>query len=159
MEKKSFTFEEIKQKMMNYCVYQDRSHLEVEQKMRDFLLIPEAKEEIILYLLKENYLNEERFTRSYIRGKFNIKKWGRNKIRIHLKQKGISEKLIQKCWDEIDESDYQNLIKTTFENYFEKQKSRKEYQNSSKTIRFLISRGFEYDNILDYINRRNEQIN
>lgn len=156
MEKRSFTFEEIKQKMVNYCVYQDRCHFEVEQKMREFLLIPEAKEEIILYLLKDNYLNEERFTRSYIRGKFNIKKWGRNKIRMHLKQKGISEKLIQKCWDEIEEADYQNLIEITFENYFEKQKGIKDYQKIAKTIRFLISRGFEYERILAYSNHRNE---
>jgi len=67
-EKKLFTFEEIKQKLVNYCVYQDRCHFEVEQKMREFVLIPEAKDEILLYLMKENYLNEERFTRSYIRG-------------------------------------------------------------------------------------------
>ncbi|MDO5617092.1 MAG: RecX family transcriptional regulator, partial [Cruoricaptor ignavus] len=73
MSNSSFTFEEIKQKMANYCVYQDRCHYEVEQKMREFLLIPEAKDEIMLYLIRENYLNEERFVRSYIRGKFYIK--------------------------------------------------------------------------------------
>ena len=48
MEKKSYTFEEIKQKMANYCTYQDRCHYEVEQKMREFILIPEAKDEILL---------------------------------------------------------------------------------------------------------------
>jgi regulatory protein len=68
--KNFFPFQEIKQKIVNYCVYQDRCHAEVEQKMREFLLIPEAKEEILLYLIKENYLNEERFTRSYVRGNF-----------------------------------------------------------------------------------------
>ena len=110
MEKKSYTFEEIKQKLVNYCVYQDRCHSEFEQKMRDFLLIPEAKDEIFLYLIKENYLNEERFTRSYIRGKFYIKHWGRNKIRINLKQKGITEKLIAKSMNEIDKQDYLDSV-------------------------------------------------
>lgn len=84
-EHKSFTFQEIKQKLINYCVYQDRCHKEVEEKMRDFLLIPEAKDEILLYLIKENYLNEERFTRSYIRGKFYVKHWGRQKLNYNLK--------------------------------------------------------------------------
>ena len=112
-QKKSYTFEEIKQKMVNYCVYQDRCHQEVEH----FLLIPEAKDEIFLFLMKENYLNEERFTRSYIRGKFNIKHWGKNKIKNHLKFKGISEKLIVKCFDEIDEDDYQKTIVKIYENY------------------------------------------
>ncbi|PIF47097.1 regulatory protein [Chryseobacterium sp. 52] len=149
MEKKSFTFDEIKLKLVNYCVYQDRCHAEVEQKMREFLLIEEAKDEIILYLLKENYLNEERFTRSYIRGKFYIKHWGRNKIKMNLKQKQITEKLINNCFDEIDESDYDKMIRKIFEDYSSKQKGLQEYQKKSKTIKYLMSRGFEYEKIAE----------
>ena len=150
-EKKLFTFDEIKQKLVNYCVYQDRCHAEVEQKMREFVLIPEAKDEILLYLMKENYLNEERFTRSYIRGKFNIKQWGKNKIKMHLKQKGITEKLIIKSFDEIDNEDYLKIIKKIYENHFSKQKGLQVYQKKSKTIKYLLSRGFEYENILQVI--------
>lgn len=117
--------------------------------MREFLLIEEAKEEIILYLLKENYLNEERFTRSYIRGKFYIKNWGRNKIRIHLKQKNISDKLINRCFDEIDDADYRKTLKKLYEDYYSRQKGLKEYQRKSKTIKHLMSKGFEYDEIND----------
>ncbi|WP_185113886.1 regulatory protein RecX [Chryseobacterium indologenes] len=149
MEKKSFTFEEIRQKVVNYCVYQDRCHAEVEQKMKEFLLIDEAKEEIMLYLLKENFLNEERFTRSYIRGKFYIKHWGRNKIRMNLKQKQISERLIDTCFDEIDEEDYEKMIRKIYENYASRQKGLKEYQKKVKTIKYLMSRGFEYEKIND----------
>ena len=151
MEKKSYTFEEIKQKLVNYCVYQDRCHAEVEQKMKEFLLIDEAKEEIILYLLKENFLNEERFTRSYIRGKFYIKHWGKNKIRMNLKQKQISEKMITICLDEIDEDDYRKTIARIYEDYISRQKGLQEYQKKSKTIKYLMSRGFEYEFILDTI--------
>ncbi|MFP3592554.1 regulatory protein RecX [Chryseobacterium sp. SIMBA_038] len=149
MEKKSFTFDEIKLKLVNYCVYQDRCHAEVEQKMREFMLIEEAKDEIILYLLKENYLNEERFTRSYIRGKFYIKHWGRNKIKINLKQKQISEKLINSCFDEIYEPDYEKALKKMFEDYYSKQTGLKEYQRKSKTIKYLMGKGFEYEKIND----------
>ncbi len=152
MEKKSFTFDEIKLKLLNYCVYQDRCHAEVEQKMKEFLLIEEAKEEIMLYLLKENYLNEERFTRSYIRGKFYIKHWGRNKIKINLKQKQISEKLINSCFNEIDETDYEATLRKIYEDYFSKQKGLKEYQKKAKTIKYLLGRGFEYENILNVLN-------
>jgi len=151
MEKKSFTFDEIKLKLVNYCVYQDRCHAEVEQKMKEFLLIEEAKEEIMLYLLKENYLNEERFTRSYIRGKFYIKHWGRNKIKLNLKQKQISEKLINSCFNEIDKTDYEATLRKIYEDYYSKQKGLKEYQKKAKTIKYLLSRGFEYDEILHLI--------
>ncbi|UQB70573.1 RecX family transcriptional regulator [Epilithonimonas zeae] len=152
MDKKSLTFDEIKLKLVNYCVYQDRCHYEVELKMKEFLLIPEAKDKIFLYLIKENYLNEERFTRSYIRGKFYIKHWGRNKIKMNLKQKGITEKLISKSMDEIDADDYEKTVNKIYQDYFSKQKGLKEYQKKSKTIKHLISKGFEYDVILDVIN-------
>lgn len=146
-EKKSYTFDEIKLKLVNYCVYQDRCHAEVEQKMRDFLLIQEAKDEIILYLLNENYLNEERFVRSYIRGKFYIKHWGKMKIKLNLKQKQISEKLISKCFDEIDSEDYDKTILKIYQDYFEKQKGT-EFQKRAKSIKYLLSRGFLYEEIL-----------
>nr|WP_262908162.1 regulatory protein RecX [Epilithonimonas sp. JDS] len=152
MEKKSYTFDEIKQKIVNYCVYQDRCHAEVEQKMRDFLLIPEAKDEIFLYLIKENYLNEERFTRSYIRGKFYIKHWGRTKIKMNLKMKGINEKLISNSMDEIDESDYEKTVVKLYQNYFSSQKGLQEYQKKSKTIKHLLSKGYEYEIIINLIN-------
>lgn len=148
MEKKSYTFDEIKQKMVNYCVYQDRCHAEVEQKMRDFLLIPEAKDEIFLYLMKENYLNEERFTRSYIRGKFYIKHWGRNKIRMNLKMKGINEKLISNSMNEIVDSDYEKTLLKIYTNYYESQRGLKDYQKRSKAIKHLLSKGYEYDIIV-----------
>lgn len=143
--KKSYTFEEIKQKLVNYCVYQDRCHSEVEIKMKEFLLIQEAKDDIFLYLIKENYLNEERFVRSYIRGKFYIKNWGKNKIRSHLIQKKISDKLIIRCFDEIFDEDYKAVALKIFENYYSKLTNLKVYQKKSKTIGYLINKGYEYE--------------
>lgn len=151
MEKKFYTLAEIKQKMVNYCVYQDRCHKEVEQKFWDFVLIQEAKDEIMLYLLKENYLNEERFTRSYIRGKFYQKKWGRNKIISHLKFKGITQKLIQNSMDEIDGEDYESILKNLYQNHYVKQKNLKDNQKKSKTISYLMAKGYEYSVIAEML--------
>ncbi|MFN4074580.1 MAG: regulatory protein RecX [Cloacibacterium sp.] len=149
MKQKSYTFSEIKQKIANYCVYQDRSHQEVEQKLKEFLLIPEAKEEIILYLIKENYLNEERFARSYTRGKFYIKKWGKNKIKQQLRLKGISDKLIAKSFSEIDERDYQDTIRDFIEKLLPTYNGLKDYQRKQKLIKFLMSKGYEYEEIVN----------
>ena len=149
MKQKSYTFSEIKQKIANYCVYQDRSHQEVEQKLKEFLLIPEAKEEIILYLIKENYLNEERFAKSFTRGKFYIKKWGKNKIKQQLRIKGISDKLIVKSFSEIDERDYQDTIRDFIEKLLPTYKGLKDYQRKQKLIKFLMSKGYEYEEIVN----------
>lgn len=136
---------------MNYCVYQDRCHQEVEQKMRDFLLIPEAKDEILLFLMRENYLNEERFTRSYIRGKFYMKSWGRKKIKNHLKFKGVPDKLINNCFDEIEEEDYHKTLTKLYGDYYSKLKGLQEYQKNSKAITYLLTKGFEYEEIKQVI--------
>lgn len=151
MKQKSYTFSEIKQKIANYCVYQDRSHQEVEQKLKEFLLIPEAKEEILMFLITENYINEERFTRSYIRGKFYIKSWGKKKIANHLKMKGVTEKLIRKCMDEINEQDYKAKILEIYTDYYNKLPAGTVYQKKSKTITYLLGKGFEYEEIIEML--------
>lgn len=148
MDKKNYSFQEVQQKMAAYCSYQDRCHSEVEQKMKEFFLIPEARDEILLFLIRENFLNEERFTRSYIRGKFYIKNWGRNKIRQSLRQKMVEDKLISKCMDEIEGRDYINVLKKLYENYYSKCTAPNEYQKKQKTIRYLLNRGFEYETII-----------
>ena len=148
-EKKLFPFQEIKQKLVNFCVYQDRCHAEVEQKMKEFVLIPEAKEEMLLYLIKENFLNEERFAKSYVRGKFYIKKWGKNKIKLNLLQKGISEKLILKSFSEINQQDYIKELKLLIEKLQPLGKGLKEYQKKQEIIKALLSKGYEYDLILE----------
>ena len=95
-----------------------------------------------------DYLNEERFTRSYIRGKFYMKSWGKNKIKNHLKFKGVTPKLIESCWDEIDEEDYQKTLERLWEKYYSTLKGLKEYQKKMKTTKYLMTRGFDYQEIL-----------
>ena len=62
---------------MQFCAYRDRSQKEVEDKLLEMRMIPEAREQIVIKLMQEDFLNEERFARSFVRGKYRIKKWGR----------------------------------------------------------------------------------
>lgn len=155
-EKKNYTYEEIKQKLVNYCVYQDRCHYEVEKKMQEFVLIPEAREEILLYLIQENFLNEERFARSFARGKFYIKKWGKQKIKNGLMQKGVSERLIQKSFEEIDPKDYEDTLQELVKKNVSSYRGINAYQKKQKTLQFLRSRGYEYELILNVLNDQDE---
>ncbi|NAW51352.1 RecX family transcriptional regulator [Elizabethkingia argentiflava] len=148
---KNFTFQQIRQKLINYCIYQDRCHVEVEEKMKEFFLVPEARDEILLYLIRENYLNEERFTRSYIRGKFYIKHWGKLKITNHLKAKKISEKLILMCMDEIDDRDYMQQVRKMVDKILHSYSDLSEYHKKHKIMHFLMSKGYEYETIIKII--------
>lgn len=107
---KSYTIEETTKKLESYCAYQERCHKEVNQKLRDMGMIPEANDQIITHLIQENYLNEERFAQSFARGKFNIKKWGRNRIVSELKFRGISKYNIKTALKEIEDDAYLNTL-------------------------------------------------
>jgi len=143
MNKKSFTVDEIKRKLEQYCVYQDRCHKEVEQKMWEFNLIPEAKELILLSLMKDNFLNEERFAKSFARGKFRIKSWGKQRIVRELKFKDISAYNIKTALKEIDEKEYLQTIYRITENRNNVISEPNSYKRKKKLIDFLMRKGFE----------------
>ena len=150
-KKKSFTVDEIKRKLENYCVYQDRCHKEVEQKMWEFHLIPEARELILLSLMKDNFLNEERFAKSYARGKFRIKSWGKQRIVRELKFRDISAYNIKTALKEIKETDYLETIYRITENRNEVISGPNIYKRKKKLVDFLMRKGFENDLIFKVV--------
>lgn len=152
MEKKYFSIEEIKRKLERYCVYQDRCHKEIEAKLKEFTLIEEAKNQIILHLLEHDFLNEERFSKSFARGKFTIKKWGRQRIVRELKLREISAYNIKSALKEIDEEDYLQTIQTIAEKRNQIIKEVDYYKRKKKLTDFLIRKGYEYDLIYKTIN-------
>jgi regulatory protein len=152
MDKKVFTVDEIKKKLEHYCVYQDRCHKEIESKIKEYSLIPEAREVILLSLMKDNFLNEERFSKSFARGKFRIKKWGKQRIVRELKFRNISAYNIKTALKEIDEQEY---ITTLYELVAKKNKLVTEenvFKRKKKIADYLLYRGFESNLIYEAIN-------
>ena len=152
MTKKVFTVDEIKRKLEQYCVYQDRCHKEVEQKMRDYNLIPAAKELILLSLIQDNFLNEERFSKSFARGKFRIKNWGKQRIIRELKFRDISTYNIKTALKEIDENEYLNTIYRITENRNDVISESNIFKRKKKLIDFLMRKGYENDLIFKIVN-------
>jgi len=101
-------------KAEHYCAYQERSQQEVRDKLYDWELRQADVENIITRLIENNYLNEERFAKAYVQGKFNQKGWGRIKIKQGLKLKRVPDGLIRKALQIIPDDDYlaalQNLL-------------------------------------------------
>ncbi len=152
IQKPSFTVDEIKRKLEQYCVYQDRCHKEVEQKMREFNLIPEVREMILLSLLKDNFLNEERFAKSFARGKFRIKNWGKQRIVRELKFKDISAYNIKTALKEIDEQEYVKTIYRITKKRNEIITEANLYKRKKKLIDFLMRKGYESELIYKTVN-------
>lgn len=135
---------QIKKKLADYCVYQDRSHYEVEQKLKELrTLNEEERGEILIWLIQNNFLNEERFSKSYARGKFYQKKWGKIKIKQGLKQKRIPTNLIDKGIEEIIEEDYKSTLMELTEKKWNVLRESDIFLKKKKIYNYLLQKGYE----------------
>ena len=148
---KTYTVEEASQRLMQFCAYRDRSHKEVEQKLIEMRMIPEAREQIIIQLMQEGFLNEERFARRCVGGKLGMKKGGRIKMRRHLELREISEPIIRLALSEIEEDQY---LKTLEELLDKKQRLLTEsdpFKRKRKLTDFLLRKGYESHLVFDLV--------
>lgn len=150
-KKLTYTFEEAKKRLEGYCNYQDRCHEEIEKKLMEMNMIPEASEVIILHLMEHNFLNEERFSKSFARGKFRVKNWGKQKIIRELKRRGISKYNIDTALKEISDEDYiATLNKIALKRYLII-KEENSYKKNKKLIDFLLYKGYENNLVFEVI--------
>jgi len=147
------TTQEAKSKIMAFCAYQERSRREVESKLHQYNIPIQQVNEIIDFLIDENFLNQERYAKSFCSGKFRLKKWGKRKIKFALIEKGISEGFIQKGLLEIKDSDYVQTLREIVEKKRDHYPGKKPDQKN-KIARFLTQRGYESDLIWQILNEK-----
>ncbi|TJY38132.1 regulatory protein RecX [Pontimicrobium aquaticum] len=151
-KKRTYTLEEAKKALENYCAYQERYHKEVRQKLQGMYMIPEAIDVIIVHLLQHNYLNEERFTKAYVSGKLKHKKWGKQRLIQELKKRDISKVNITKALAEINDEEYLNIFNDLAEKKFGLIKERNIYKRKKKLADYLLYRGWEAFLVYDKVN-------
>lgn len=142
---KVYTLTEATKKLEGYCAYQERCHREVVNKLREMRMIPEAIDQIVVHLIDNNYLNEERFAQSFARGKFNIKKWGRRRITLELKQRSISRFNIKTAMKEIDDSAYLETFDILADKRLAQITETNRLKRRKKLADYLLYRGWESD--------------
>ena len=130
-------------KIYRFCAYQERSHQEVRQKLFDLGLYASDVDEILSRVISEGFLNEERFAKAFVGGKFRMKRWGRVKIVHELEAKGLTKNCIKAGLKEIDEDDYRKALEEVLEKQAAKVDETDEFVKRDKIARFAIQRGFE----------------
>jgi len=135
-------------KAESFCVYQERSQKEVRYKLVEWGMRGDELEEILSDLIINNFLNEERFAKSYASGKFNIKHWGRVKIKQGLKLKGVPDKILQKAIYSIDDDDYMQTIEKLVIKKAQSLNENDPFKRKNKLMSYLQAKGFETDLIL-----------
>lgn len=142
---KTYTPGEALQKIAAFCAYQERNFKEVEEKLRSYGLTEEEAGEIMIRLSRENILDDERYARSYVRGHYRQKKWGRRRMVQELKQKGLSDYCIKAGLQEIDGDEYYQNLVDLLEKKNAQEKERHPHKRRQKLMQFLTLKGYESD--------------
>ena len=129
--------------MEYYCAYQERCSKEVEEKLYSYAVTVSEKEAILTHLIEQNFVNEERFAQSFVRGKHNYKLWGKNRIINELKYRNISSRIIEIALKELPETAYLSNFHALAEKNWENSTERKGPKKNKKFIDFLLRKGYE----------------
>lgn len=147
---------EVLARMERYCAYQDRCHAEVREKLRDYALEPEEKENVICSLIENRFLDEERFARSFARGKFRVKQWGRVRISRELRARGIHPRLVETALGEIDEREYLAAFQGLLNAKKKEVGGLTTRARTAKIYNFLVAKGYETDRVWEALNVKPE---
>ena len=139
------------ERIKSYCALQDRCQWDVLQKLNEWGRQPTTKDHILELLITDKFIDEERFSASFCRGKFRIKNWGRCKITNELKRKQISMICIKIGLKEIDNNEYNQVLEKLFRQKNITLKDTNLFIRKRKIANFLIQRGFESNLVWDKI--------
>lgn len=139
------------EKMRSWCAYQERSQNDVRQKLFEYKLESEQVESIIINLIEEKFLNEERFALAFAGGKFRIKHWGRIKIKMALKQHRVSDYCIKKALKSIDGEAYEQVLIKVIEKKLRLTKVSDKRKKYYTVLNYVLSRGFESDLVIEQL--------
>lgn len=151
--KPKFGLLEAKQKIEAFCAYQERCDQEVRKKLKSWNMYSEDVDVLISDLISHNFLNEERFTKAYVSGKFRIKKWGRIKIKQHLKQKAISDYSMRAGLSEIDMNEYLETLEQITLSKSRLMNESDTWKKYAKMQRYLHGKGYEQEFIIQILEK------
>lgn len=140
---KPLTPDQVLDKMAKYCAYQERCVKEVRDKLKTYEISQQGRDEILEYLLDNRFVNDERFAKSFVRGKINQSGWGLNKIRFHLMQKGIAKDIIDEALEQTDEETYRQRLIDILKTKSKTVKAETDFEKKRKLAAYAMQKGFE----------------
>jgi regulatory protein len=157
LQKLKYPKEQIPGRIKMWCDRQERSQQEVRDKLYSWGLYRNDCENLIVTLIEGNYLNEERFARAYVSGRFRIKRWGRNKILKGLKEKRVSTFCIRLGMAEIDDDEYLQTLEELIDKKLKLISSGSGLEKQQKVGMYLLQRGFESELVWPAVRKISEK--
>jgi len=150
--KKEITEQEAYLQLAALCAQAEHCQQEMRDKMRRWELDETAQNRIIARLVKERYIDDERYARAFVKDKIRYNKWGRRKVQQALWMKHIDADIQQRVLDEIDEKEYLDVLRPLLKQKRKSIKAESDYELNQKLVRFALGRGFGFDIIRQCLN-------
>jgi regulatory protein len=131
-------------KARNFCAYQERCISEVAGKLKAWKVGQKRVEKILEQLIHEDYLNEERFARSFAGGKFRINHWGKTKIIYELEKRQVPDLIIQIGLEEINDEEYEETLKELLQRKNREIHETDPLKRKQKLIAYGLQKGYHY---------------
>jgi len=143
--KKEMTEQEAYLQLAALCAQAEHCEQEMRDKMRRWELDETAQNRIVARLVKERYIDDERYARAFVKDKIRYNKWGRRKVQQALWMKRIDADIQQQVLDEIDEKEYLDVLRPLLKQKRKSIKAESDYELNQKLVRFALGRGFGFD--------------
>ena len=143
--KKDMTEQEAYLQLAALCAQAEHCQQGMRDKMRRWELDESVQNRIIDRLIKERYVDDERYARAFVKDKIRYNKWGRRKVQQALWQKRIDADIQQRVLDEIDEKEYLDVLRPLLKQKRKSIRAANDYELNQKLARFALSRGFTFD--------------
>ena len=140
------------------CAQAEHCQWEMLEKMRRWELSDEAQVRVMERLVKERYVDDERYARAFVKDKVRYNKWGRRKVEQALWAKHIDDDIRQRVLDEVDDNEYLSVLRPLLQQKRKSTKAQSDYELNQKLIRFALSRGFTFDIIRQCIKVEDELV-
>ena len=137
------TPDQVLDKMAKYCAYQERCVKDVRDKLKTYDIPQEDRDRILDFLLDNRFVDDDRFAKSFVRGKINQSGWGVNKIRFHLLQKGIAKEIVDETIEQTDEKVYRQRLMDILNAKTKTVKAASDYEKKRKLAAYAMQKGFE----------------
>ena len=143
--KKDMTEQEAYLQLAALCAQAEHCQQEMRDKMRRWELDETIQERVLQRLIKERYVDDERYARAFVKDKIRYNKWGRRKVQQALWQKRIDTDIQQRMLDEIDDKEYLDVLRPLLKQKRKSIKAANDYELNQKLVRFALGRGFTFD--------------
>lgn len=155
--KKEKTEQEAYLELAALCAQAEHCQQEMRDKMRRWEMDEAVQERVIGRLVKERYIDEERYTRAFVNDKIRYQKWGRRKIQQALWMKRIDNDIQQRVLDEVDDEEYLDVLRPLLRQKRKTTKAQSDYELNQKLLRFALGRGFTFDIIRQCLDVEDEE--